>query len=164
MSHTISVTPYVLHEDEGEALWFLGNLVKLKVTGAQTRGQLTVAEFVNPPGFAPPLHRHVVEDELFYVLSGTAEFHCADQVFGASAGDFVRLPVGLPHSFVVGTEEPLRALQITTPSGFEGFARAAGVPATSLRLPDPGPIDPAALGHAAQLHAIELLGPPPSRA
>ena len=49
--------PYVSRDGEGEALWFLGNLVTLKSTGAQTRGKLTVAEFVNPPGFAPPLHR-----------------------------------------------------------------------------------------------------------
>lgn len=162
MSTYSPVRPYVLHEDEGEALWFLGNLVTMKVTGEQTRGQLTVAEFVNPADFAPPLHRHLVEDELFYVLSGTADFLCDGRVFGAGPGDFVMLPVGLPHSFVVGAGEPLRVLQITTPSGFEGFARAAGAPATSRCLPDPGPIDPVALGHAASMHSIELLGPPPT--
>lgn len=46
--------PYVLNPDQGDALWFLGSLVTLKATGAQTSGNLTVAEFVNPPGFAPP--------------------------------------------------------------------------------------------------------------
>jgi mannose-6-phosphate isomerase-like protein (cupin superfamily) len=153
--------PYILRAEEGETLWFLGNLVTLKAAGAQTRGRLTVAEFLNPPGFAPPLHRHLAEDELFYVLSGTAEFRCDGQVLTAGAGDFVLLPVGLPHTFLVGPDEPLRALQITTPSGFEDFAAAVGTPASQRRLPDPGPIDSAALGHAAQQHAIELLGPPP---
>lgn len=61
--------PYVLRENDGESLWFLGNLVTLKVTGAQTRGRITVAEFLNPAGFAPPLHRHLDEDEMFYLLS-----------------------------------------------------------------------------------------------
>jgi mannose-6-phosphate isomerase-like protein (cupin superfamily) len=158
-----SPAPYVLGADEGEALWFLGNLVTLKAAGAQTRGRLTVAEFLNPPGFAPPVHRHVIEDELFYLLSGTAEFRCDGQVLPAGRGDFVMLPVGLPHTFLVGDDEPLRVLQITTPSGFEDFAAAAGQPASERRLPDPGPIDPAALGHAAAQHAIELLGPPPTR-
>ncbi len=158
---TAPVSPYVLTSDQGEALWFTGNLVTLKATGAQTRGRLTVAEFLNPPGFAPPLHRHIVEDEMFQVLSGTAEFRCGGQVFAAGPGDFVFLPVGLPHTFIVGPDEPLRALQITTPSGFEDFAAAAGVPATHRRLPEPGPIDPVALGHAAELNSIELLGPPP---
>jgi hypothetical protein len=69
--------------------------------------------------------------------------------------------VGLPHTFIVGAQEPLRVLQITTPSGFEHFAAAAGEPARERRLPDPGPVDPAALGHAAAQHAIELIGPPP---
>lgn len=157
-----TTTPYVLRADEGEALWFLGNLVTLKTTGAQTRGQLTVAEFLNPAGFAPPLHRHLAEDEMFYVLSGTAEFRCGGQTLTGGAGDFVLLPVGLPHTFRVGPDEPLRALQITTPSGFEGFASAAGEPASQRSLPEPGPIDPVALGHAARDHAIELLGPPPA--
>ncbi|MDG6105559.1 quercetin 2,3-dioxygenase [Dactylosporangium aurantiacum] len=156
-----AVRPYVRRDGEGEALWFLGSLVTVKAAGAQTRGRLTVVEFVNPPGFAPPLHRHLEEDELFYVLSGTARFHCDGQVLEAGPGDFVALPATLPHTFVVGDGEPLRTLQITTPSGFERFAAAVGEPARERRLPEPGPVDPVALGHAANLHAIELLGPPP---
>ncbi|MGK5555518.1 cupin domain-containing protein, partial [Actinomadura kijaniata] len=111
-----------------------------------------------------PLHRHLHEDELFYVLDGTAGFHCDGQILKAAPGDFVLLPAGVPHTFQVG-DEPLRALQITAPSGFESFLRAVGVPAPARRLPDPDPdvrIDPAALGHAAGLHGIEILGPPPS--
>ena len=161
MADTAAVRQYVRRDGEGEALWFLGSLVTVKATGAETRGRLTVVEFVNPPGFAPPLHRHLQEDELIYVLSGTARFHCDGQVLEAGPGDFVLLPATLPHTFVVGAGEPLRTLQITTPSGFERFAATVGEPAQARRLPDPGPIDPAALGHAAALHAIELLGPPP---
>jgi hypothetical protein len=54
-------------------------------------------------------------------------------------------------------------LQITAPAGFERFAAAAGRPALERRLPDPGPPDPAALGRAAALSGIEILGPPPDR-
>ena len=163
MTQPESVRPYVRRDGEGEALWFLGSLVTVKATGAETRGALTVVEFVNPPGFAPPLHRHMKEDELFYVLSGTAEFRCDGEAFSAVPGDFVLLPARLPHTFIVGAGEPLRTLQITTPSGFEQFAAEVGEPAGSRQLPDSGPIDPIALGHAAAQHAIELLGPPPSR-
>jgi mannose-6-phosphate isomerase-like protein (cupin superfamily) len=157
----VSATPYLLRSDEGDAYWFLGSLVTVKTTGEQTRGAVTVVEFVNPPGFAPPLHRHQAEDELFYLLAGTAQFRCAGQTFAAGPGDFVLLPAGLPHTFLVGPDQPLRTLQITTPSGFEQFAADAGTPAIERRLPDPAPIDPAALGHAAARHGIELLGPPP---
>ncbi|MFC7548926.1 quercetin 2,3-dioxygenase [Plantactinospora sp. GCM10030261] len=154
--------PYLLRPDEGDAHWFLGSLVTVKATGAQTAGRLTVVEFVNPPGFAPPLHRHQREDEMFYVLAGTARFHCAGETLDAGPGDFVLLPVGVPHTFRVGADEPLRVLQITTPAGFEQFAAEAGVPALERRLPDPQPLDPAALGHAAARNGIELLGPPPA--
>jgi quercetin dioxygenase-like cupin family protein len=155
------VRPYVRRHDQGDALWLLGNLVTVKTTGAETRGRLTVVEFVNPPGFAPPLHRHLHEDELFYLLSGTAQFQCDGDTFSAGPGDFVLLPVGLAHTFVVGPDEPLRVLQITTPSGFERFAAEAGQPARERRLPDPAPVDPAALGRISARHAIEQLGPPP---
>lgn len=155
------VEPYVLRPGEGEALWFLGSLATIKTAGAQTRGALTVVEFVNPPGFAPPVHRHLAEDEAFYVLDGQAEFRCGEQSFDVGPGDFVLLPVNRPHTFLVGPDQPLRALQITTPAGFEDFVAEVGGPAAELRLPDPGPIDPVALGHAAGRHAVELVGPPP---
>ncbi len=152
--------PYLLAPDEGEAWWFLGNLVTVKAAGPETSGSLTVAHVVNPPGFVPPLHRHLREDEMFYVLSGRADFHCLGEVLAAGAGDFVMLPRGAAHTFTVGADEPLHALQLTTPAGFEEFAAAVGTPATERRLPDPGPVDPAALGHAARLHHIEILGAP----
>lgn len=163
MAKATPVRPYVRGADEGEALWFLGSLVTVKASGQDTGGRLTVVEIVNPPGFAPPLHRHLDEDEMFYVLSGTARFKCEGEALSAGPGDFVLLPARLAHTFMVGPDEPLRTLQITTPSGFEKFAREAGEPAGARRLPDPGPIDPTALGHAAARHAIELIGSPPGQ-
>jgi hypothetical protein len=81
----------------------------------------------------------------------------------AGPGDFVLLPAGLAHSFLVAPDEPLRTLQITTPSGFEQYAAAVGGPAGGRWLPpEPAPVDPAALAHAGALHGIEILGPPPT--
>jgi mannose-6-phosphate isomerase-like protein (cupin superfamily) len=153
--------PRLLRPEEGRALWFVGNLVTVKADGSDTGGRVTVVEFLNPPGFAPPLHRHRVEDEMFLVLDGAATFLCDGEELAARPGDFVLLPAGLAHTFVVDSGGPLRTLQITTPAGFEEFAAAAGEPATERRLPDPGPVDPAALAHAGHLHGIEMLGPPP---
>jgi quercetin dioxygenase-like cupin family protein len=162
MTTSSPVQPFVHRASEGDAIWFLGNLAIVKAGGAQTRGRLTVVQFLNPAGFASPLHRHLEEDEAFYVLSGTALFQCEGEAFEAGPGDFVLLPVNRPHAFTVGPDEPLRALQITTPAGFEEFAAEVGEPAGQLRLPDPGPVDPMALGHAAARHAVEILGPPPA--
>ena len=99
---------------------------------------------------------------MFFILAGTAEFLCAEQRFAAGPGDFVLLPVGLAHTFLVGPDAPLRALQITTPSGFEAFASEVGEPATQrpARAPDPSTQPPSAA--AAARHAVEILGPPPT--
>lgn len=162
MTSTAAGRPFLKRSDQGEALWFLGSLVTVKASAEDTRGQLSIVEFVNPAGFAPPVHRHQAEDEMFYILDGEATFHCDGATFDAGPGDFVLLPVGLPHTFVVGAGAPLRTLQITTPAGFERFAAAAGTPATERRLPDPAPPDVAALARAAGAAGIELLGPPPT--
>ena len=55
----MGIRPYLRREDEGDTLWFLGSLVTVKAAGEQTGDRLTVVEFVNPSGFAPPLHRHL---------------------------------------------------------------------------------------------------------
>jgi mannose-6-phosphate isomerase-like protein (cupin superfamily) len=152
----------VLRRDEGTAYWFLGSLVTVKVSGDHTKGRLTVLEFVNPAGFSPPLHRHITEDECFYVISGSARFQCDGETFDAGAGDTVFLPVGSTHTFKVLGDEPLRTLQITVPAGFEEFTAEAGEPAGERELPEPGPVNPAALQAAAARHNIEILGPPPA--
>jgi mannose-6-phosphate isomerase-like protein (cupin superfamily) len=162
MSQVEPASPYVLGPEEGEAWWFIGNLVTVKASAAQTRGRLTAVEFLNPPGFAPPVHRHLEEDEFFYVLSGSARFSCDGEDFTAGPGDFVMLPVGLPHTFLVGPDEPLHVLQLSTPGGFEDYVAEVGEHARERRLPDPAPVDPAALVHATSRRPVEILGPPPA--
>ncbi|MDQ4489611.1 cupin domain-containing protein [Sinomonas sp. ASV486] len=150
----------VLAASEGQAYWFLGSKVIVKASGEQTRNRLTVLDFVNPPGFAPPVHRHLVEDECFYVISGWATFVVDGQRLPAGPGDFVYLPVGSTHTFIVGDDAPLHTLQITVPAGFEEFTAEAGEPVTGDTPPDT-PLDPVALTAAAARHQIEILGPPP---
>lgn len=65
-----------------ESLWFLGTLVRLKLTGKETGGRFALWEGVLPGGAAPPLHSHP-QDETFYVIEGEltawlVEPGCAD--------------------------------------------------------------------------------------
>ncbi len=165
MTETDPAQPFLLQEQEGDAYWFLGSLATVKAPSSMTRGHWSLVEFLNPPGFATPLHRHAAEDEAFYILSGPAEFRCEGATLTGGPGDFLFLPVGVPHAYIVGPEEPLRCLTVTgAPSGFDEFVQQAGEAARERRLPaDPVPIDPAALGHAAAQHGIEILGPPIER-
>jgi mannose-6-phosphate isomerase-like protein (cupin superfamily) len=143
----------------------LDGLATVKVPSSITRGHWSrLVELLSPAGSATPLHRHHEEDEAFYILSGTAAFHCDGKTLTGNPGDFLFLPVGLPHAYIVGPDEPLRMLTLSgvgTPSGFDKFVQHAGEPARERRLPDPAPFDPEVLGHAAAQHGIEILGPPP---
>ena len=69
-----------LKSEEGEAHWFLDSLVTVKVSGAQASGRLTILDLLNPPGFSPPAHRHLMEDEV-HVISGLAIFFCDGETF-----------------------------------------------------------------------------------
>jgi quercetin dioxygenase-like cupin family protein len=151
---------YKLAADEGTALWFTNALVTVKTGGPETKQRLTVMEILHPPGYAPPLHRHLVEDESFYVISGRALFESDGERFTVQKGDFVFLPQGSTHTFLAGADESFRCLVITVPAGFETFAAEAGAPAARRELPEAAPIDGDALASIAARHKIEILGPP----
>lgn len=151
---------YKLGADEGTALWFTNALLMVKTGGPETKQRLTIVEILHPAGYTPPMHRHLTEDESFYIISGTGLFESDGQRFTVQKGDFVFLPQGSTHSFLVGPEEPLRCLVITVPAGFETFAAEAGAPAARRELPEPEPIDGQKLTTIAARHNIEIMGPP----
>ena len=60
------------------------------------------------------------------------------------------------------SSERARFLLVTEPAGFEGFMRAAAVPAERLEIP-PAPTEPpdmAAMSALAAEYGLEILGPP----
>ena len=154
-------TPSLVRRDEGQHFHFLNNLFTAKVTGEESNGVLTAMEFVGPRDFGPPLHRHDVEDELFYVVEGEVWFSCggAEGVYGP--GSTVWLPKGLPHTFQIRSETA-RVFQISTPAQFERFVAALGRPTDAPTLPEPEEIDPAHVAAVCAEFDIEVLGPPPA--
>ena len=145
---------------DGEAIWFLSNRMTMKATADTTNGAFGLLESVIAPGFSPPLHIHHREDESFYVLEGTITMRCGDRTFEATAGAFVFLPRGVPHTFVVEGEAPARMLTLITPGGGEAFFPAAGRPALAVGMPPAGPPDIEGLKRAAALYEAEIVGPP----
>jgi quercetin dioxygenase-like cupin family protein len=127
----------VVESGEGEALWSAGSLMVVKATSEDTHGGVTVIEQECPPGLVSPAHHHDDEEQCIYMLAGKLDLVCGDVECVVSPGAFVVLPRGVPHSFVVGAEGA-RFLNLTTPAGFEAFARAIGVPAEA-RTPPPDP-------------------------
>lgn len=66
----------------------------------------------------PPLHIHLYQDEIFYVVEGKFIFKVGDDEFHASAGDTVFGPRQVPHAFAhINNEEPGKMLTIFQPAG-----------------------------------------------
>ncbi len=154
--------PTILSEQEQQAVWFLGALVRVRTHGSTTGGTLAVLEHNGQRGYSSPLHRHRDDEETFIVLDGELRVEVDGVTQAAGAGAAAMLPRGLAHSFVVTSHEA-RFLTIHTPAGFEEFAARAGEPAVSFDVPpNMPPPDPAELAAMAADYGIEILGPPPT--
>jgi quercetin dioxygenase-like cupin family protein len=151
--------PIAVAADAGEARWWLGSLVVIKATAADTAGQMAIIEVTDPPGAEAPLHVHHREDEGFWLLEGSATFEIGGRTVEARAGDYLFGPRGIPHRYAVG-HDGCRMLFILTPGGFEGFVIATSEPAASRTLPPPPEEEPdwARIVAAADAYGGEVLG------
>jgi mannose-6-phosphate isomerase-like protein (cupin superfamily) len=132
------------------------------------RGQeYSLLENATQAGYAgPPPHRHLRQDEGFYVLEGQFSFHVDGQTIQVSAGQFAKVPKGSTHTFQNIGSGVGRMLVIVAPAGdFERFIEEAGERVTTSTppvppsgLPDATMID--RLLAAAKRHHLEILLPP----
>jgi mannose-6-phosphate isomerase-like protein (cupin superfamily) len=156
-----AIAPIALQPGEGDARWFLGSLITIKSTADATSGGPSVTENYSPRGGGSPLHVHHNEDEWFYVMEGELTFWVGGEVTVAPAGSFVYGPRGIPHTFLVSSDEA-RFLLVAEPGGFEGFVRALSVPAGELTLPPESvvPPSPETMMAVAAEYGLEIVGPP----
>lgn len=119
---------------DGEVLDVLGPTVEVLTLSDAPGEQFCVMRGAIAPGVTVPLHSHK-DTEDFYIVSGTqqvlipgpAGFHWCD----ARAGDYLRVPGGIPHAHRNATDEPVVDIIITTPRlGY--FFREAGTPVADL--------------------------------
>jgi quercetin dioxygenase-like cupin family protein len=154
--------PAILSEEEQQAVWFMGALVRVRVHGSSTAGTFAVKEHNGERGYGSPLHRHLNDDETFLVLDGELRVEVDGVTKSAGAGAAAILPRRLTHAFVV-TSPQARFLTIHTPAGFEEFTIRAGEPAVSFDAPPKVlPPEPAALAAMAAEYGVEILGPRPA--
>lgn len=142
-----------------------GDRITYPITGAETGGASFMAEVNVVPGGGPPPHVHSREDESFYVQQGTLAVQVGDKALNISAGDFVRLPRGVMHSFKNVGEETAKLLMVAAPAGLENFFAETFVPAADVAdIPELGPAVVARAMRAAPKYGLELLLPAGMRA
>jgi len=98
------------------------------ITGEQTGGAFFMAEVTVLPGGGNPPHIHHREEECFYMQEGTLTVQVGGKTQTASAGDFIRLPRGLAHSFQNTGNVDAKLLLVTAPAGLEKFFEEAFYP------------------------------------
>ncbi|MFC3303114.1 cupin domain-containing protein [Parvularcula lutaonensis] len=92
------------------------------IGGDENRDSVTIYEFRVPPQSAgAPPHTHTMEDEYFYVVSGTASFLNGEDVIEAPAGSFAALTRGNLHAFWNSSDEEAVMVMMTVGGKFEEF-------------------------------------------
>ncbi|XVU21704.1 cupin domain-containing protein [Actinoplanes sp. CA-054009] len=143
--------PVVTDPQTREAVSFLGGLISMRATGADTGGGFAVLDHRGERGYMSPLHLHDADEETFLVLEGTLRVEVGPDVHHVGPGGLALLPRGLPHGFVV-TSPQARFLTLHTPAGFDAFVTEVGA-----TTPPP---NPAELTRLAAHHGIQIVGPP----
>lgn len=122
---------------EGRSVWVVGDRYTIKVSGDDSAGAFAMIEAWIPPGSGPPPHIHHRDDEGFYLLEGSVEFHVDGQVLRPEPGAWITLEKGSLHWFRNVGESPARMLILATPAGIERFFLEVGRPATEADEPLP---------------------------
>ncbi|WP_250033728.1 cupin domain-containing protein [Paractinoplanes maris] len=143
-----------------ETFWFLGGKARVLIPGSATKGALTVMQFDDTIGHAPPLHVHGGEDEVWVLLDGEISFFVGEQRHDLTAGQVAFGPRGVPHSYLVRSAGSRLAVMFA-PAGIEGFFAAAG---TAVLDADEAPaaFDLGTVLTAAAAVDLTVAGPPPT--
>jgi mannose-6-phosphate isomerase-like protein (cupin superfamily) len=110
----------VLQPGAGERLTVVGEVVRILADAKATNGACTIMELTVPAGDGPPLHRHHLDDEHFYIVEGTILFEMNGKRVVLGPGGFLRAPRGSRHAFRNVGAGPGRIIVVCTPGGIDG--------------------------------------------
>lgn len=100
-----------------------GGRITFKSMADSTGGACTVVEATAQPGEGPPLHVHREQDETIYVVEGRYRVRLGERELEATAGTFVFIPRGVPHTWQNAGTEVSRFVAALAPADvrFERF-------------------------------------------
>ena len=111
---------------------------RFMINGADSGGRFAVVQHLfAPKALAAPMHRHHLEDEYTYVVSGRIGAILDEEEVVAEPGDLLFKPRDQWHTFWNAGDEPAAVLEVISPAGLEEFFRWLGTltePPTSDEL------------------------------
>ncbi|HSO47084.1 MAG TPA: cupin domain-containing protein [Rhizobiaceae bacterium] len=120
---TITETPpELLYLLPGEGrVYALGKMTAIfKADEEETRQRYSISEWwLDPHSTGPGAHLHEANDEIFFVLEGTASILVGEKWLEAPKGSFLRIPAGTIHDFENRSGERAGLLNFFIPGGFE---------------------------------------------
>lgn len=117
----------------------------------ETSGGLFLIEHRNLVDAGPPLHRHLHQEEWFYVMAGEVAFQIGDRRLRLNPGESVLAPRRLPHTFASAGAEPATMLIAFCPAGkMEQYFR-------DMSAPHPPNMD----AQTMREYEVEPIGPNP---
>src|SRR5258706_2026945 len=152
--------PIVRAAGEGDPQSFFGGGLHMwKLMAEDTGGAFFVFEDNMSNGKTTPLHQHPEADEMVYVLAGEIIVVADGKESRVGTGGMTFTPKGVPHAFLVVSDEA-RLLTMQTPAIGQAFYRGASEPAKGDASDT---VDIARIQASPQSNppGIQILGRPP---
>lgn len=92
---------------------------RVMLTANQTNGRYSIIDETFKPGMKTPSHQHGYHSETFMVLSGTMKWTVAGEIDVIGPGDLVYIPPDTSHAAEVVGDEPVHAIMLYEPGGYE---------------------------------------------
>ena len=149
----------VRNAGEGELRWFSGGGVhRWLATAEETGGSYLLFEDTMVGGKVTPLHTHPDVEETMIVLEGEILMHLDGAERQVGAGGMAMVPRGMPHAFLV-TSEQAKILCLIAPGVGQDFFFGASEPYVEGAAHQ---VDFARIEQSGRDNGgIEILGPPP---
>ena len=149
----------VRRSGEGQAIWMLGGLYEVLLSGDESNGAMTIVQMTIPAGMGPPPHTHPGSESV-YVIDGTFTYHIGGDTVDGGPGSLFHIPAGTLEWF-----EPtstVRVLITYTPGGIDKFFAEAGEPAERREIPSPptAPPDVERLAAIGARYGMQIQPPP----
>ena len=91
-----------------------------KADEEETQQRYSVSEWwLEPNSTGPGAHLHEENDEVFYVIDGTASILVGEKWITASKGAFFLIPSNTMHDFANRSDKKMGLLNFFIPGGFE---------------------------------------------